>query len=188
MLHLSIKHWTPGIGDPTFMGWFTVFSYYCAALIIFITAFAPNLNTRTNDKNFRIFIFVSMVFLGICKQFDLPSAVTEIGKMLFTAEGLIEKRRIAQAFMMAGFLIVLFTTASILMYRFKRFLTKQYRFTLVIFLYLFAFVILRAISLHQYETILDLRILGLRLNWIGELAGIYGVCFSMLRFREGNNL
>ena len=28
-----LGNWAPGIGDPSFMGWFTVFSYYCTALL-----------------------------------------------------------------------------------------------------------------------------------------------------------
>jgi hypothetical protein len=180
MKHFSIGTWSPGIGDPSFMGWFTVFSYYITAGIILLSAFRSNSNNGGDNITFKLFIFASMAFLGLCKQYDLPSAITEIGKLLFNSEGWIEKRRIAQVFMIAGFCVVLFSIATILLNRLKQLLNKRCIITLVFFLYLFAFVAIRAISLHQYETLLDYKILGLRLNYIGELAGIYGVCFSML--------
>ncbi|MEN6375209.1 MAG: hypothetical protein ABFD75_10590 [Smithella sp.] len=44
---------------------------------------------------------------------------------------------------------------------------------------LILFVGLRAISLHQFGTVLNYEIWGARINWIAELFGIYWICLAI---------
>lgn len=71
-LEYLMGEWRPGIGDPTFMGWFTVFSYFmCAAVALSVCTL-----NRAQDRRFARFwlvIGVVMVLLGINKQLDLQS-------------------------------------------------------------------------------------------------------------------
>jgi hypothetical protein len=45
--------------------------------------------------------------------------------------------------------------------------------------YLILFVVFRGISLHPFGMILNCKILGARVNWIAELAGIYWIGLSI---------
>ncbi len=175
-IEFRIGNWTPVIGDPSFWGWFTVFSYYGAAAVCFLLA----LLQRKPDRRFWLSIFFIMVLLGLCKQFNLLSALTEAGRLTARSQGWIKKRRIVQTvFMTAG---PLFGTAVAVVYIRKKSNTFFIRRlpTLIWIFYLSEFIIIRAISLHSWEKILSFKILGFKMNWIGELLGIYGVCVSAL--------
>jgi hypothetical protein len=77
---------------------------------------------------------------------------------------------------MGFFVIGVFAGMTIFFRRIPHYFLSKFKLTLFFSIYMFVFIALRAISLHQYERLLDYTILGLRLNTIGELAGIYGIC------------
>jgi hypothetical protein len=183
ILVFNIGHWEPKIGDPSFMGWFTVFSYYlCAGLsITCVLKSWPRMDGT--DRRFRIFTTVVVLVLGLSKQFNLPAAVTEIGRIVANWMGGYELRRGLQVFMLlvvAVSLILLIRWAA----SHKAFPRVWQRFApeMVCLCYLCGLVILRAISFHYIGRLLFAEVFGVRINWIAELIGIYAL-FVMLLIR-----
>lgn len=181
ILVFNIGYWEPKIGDPSFMGWFTVFSYYlCAGLsLAYILKFWSRMDGT--DRRFRSFTTVVVLLLGISKQFNLPAAVTEIGRIVANWMGGYELRRGSQVFM-----LLLVAVGLILLIRWaashKTFPGVWQRFApeMVCLCYLCGLVILRAISFHPIGRLLSAEVFGVRINWIAELIGIYALFVVLL--------
>jgi NADH:ubiquinone oxidoreductase subunit 6 (subunit J) len=183
--NMMIGNWTPGIGDPSFMGWLTVFSYYGSALMCLAAAIHTDKNKQSKDRAFWLTVFFIMAFLGVCKHFNLPSALTEVGRILARSEGWMEQRRVVQVFIMAGAGIGGIFIVVVLLRKIPDAIRKRHWMTLSCLICLVAFVTFRTISLHAWGTVLGYRIFGLRVNWIGELTGIFGVCVSVAAYWYG---
>jgi len=166
-----VGQWRPTIGDPTIMGWFTVASYFLCALMALSLAYRDRSDDR-KSFSFWLVIGMIMILLGINKQLDLQSLLTEIGRQIARAQGWMDQRRVVQLVF-----IVIFTSASMTAFVW---LTAKFRDVLKRFLlafsglfFLLSFIIIRAASFHHVEEMLDFRLVGVRMNWIFELTGIY---------------
>jgi hypothetical protein len=180
---ITIGNWSAQIGDPSCMGWLTVYSYYAVALVWLIAAIRMPARTWQGPRWAALVMFLSMAFLGICKNFNLPLACTEVMRIVALAQGWTGKRRVVQAVVMMLFAVALIGTVVVGYIRYRHYI-KGYEIAMGCVVYLCAFVILRAISLHQYEKILDIRLFGLQVNWIGELLGIYGAGLAVVGERN----
>jgi hypothetical protein len=163
--------WSPQIGDPSFMGWFTVASYFACALFSAIIV----LINRKADRQFFFFwgmISLLMILLGVNKQLGLQSLVTEIGRQIARAQGWMDHRRIVQLWF-----IVVFGSAAIAIFawfviKMKDFF-KRFSLAFVGLFFLLSFIIVRACSFHHFDEVLGFRFFELKVNWLLELPGIY---------------
>jgi hypothetical protein len=128
---------------------------------------------------------ILLLLLGINKQLDLQTALTEVGRILAHREGWYERRRVVQLALIVCVLlagacglraIVLLTRGSL----------RSMRAVLAGTLALVCFVVIRAASFHHVDILLGLRLGGLKANWILELGGIAFVGFGA--YREGARL
>ena len=73
--------WEPGIGDPTIGGWITVVLYFLAGASCWKTTGIVLRQSRGQYSDGYVWRAISVVFffLGINKQLDLQSAMTELG-------------------------------------------------------------------------------------------------------------
>jgi hypothetical protein len=171
----TIGSWSPGIGDPSSMGWLTVYSYYLTAGVCLLKIVRGK--RQRSEEIFWGSICFGMVLLGIIKQYNLLSALTEIGRIVAKSGGWLEERGIIQSWAMVvvtGFFILAARRISDLPAK----TIKQNMITVLGVAYLILFVIFRGISLHQFGTVLNLQIFGARVNWLAELLGIYWILFS----------
>ena len=173
--NFAVGNWSPAIGDPSFMGWFTVYSYYFTAVVFFLKLFIQRVKQQRQERIFWLFMCISMIVLGVIKQFNLLQAVDEILRIIARSTGWIEERRIIQAVVM---IIVGVVSLLTIIHFMRKSAAGHHKITTIGFYYLLLFVMFRGISLHQYESLLRYKILGARVNWIGELLGIYWVCVS----------
>lgn len=166
-------NWTPGIGDPTFVGWLTVALYFAASTNCWITAHKIVSATsfhRHDDRSWR-FIAILFLALGVNKQLDLQTALTEVGRIIAHAQGWYDQRRSVQVAFIA---VVAFTclamaiTVLILMRRAPAPTWLALTGTGLVL----AFVLIRAASFHHIDRFIGERILGLRWNWVIEISGI----------------
>ena len=182
MLDILIRNWNPRIGDPSVMGWVTVVAYFLAALLLWVQwRQAPGLyqeRLRTH-RLLLLFFAVSMFALGINKQLDLQTWLTNVGRDISKAQGWWENRRVAQAIVLAGIIasgcglvLVILRAGGVL---------KAHRLALFGFLVLVLFVIIRASSFFQMDRLINFRILGFRMNWLFELTGIGIIGASAIR-------
>ena len=164
--------WHFGIGDPTPFGWFTVVAYFGAAFCCWIamrfSASAPN---RDHTALFWLLLAAALVGLGVNKQLDLQTALTEFGRMLARSEGWYERRQRLQIY----FIVAVGVSGVIALSAFAWLsipLSLGRSLALAGTVLLVAFVLVRAASFHHLDAILGQSALGLRWNWILELTGI----------------
>jgi len=180
---MNIGAWKPGIGDPSFMGWFTVFSYYLVASLCLLKMISRALLPGKKAWLFWAFMCLTMIVLGIIKQYNLLSAVTEMWRLIARHGGWMEQRWIFQVGAMILFFVISVIFSTFLYRRSLQFFSVQEKIAAFGLVYLVLFVGLRAISLHQFGTVLGWEIWGVRINWIAELFGIYWICFAIFRPR-----
>ena len=175
------NQWTPGIGDPSWMGWVTVLAYFVAALLCLGCASlrndrAPKPLQQQHRWGWLSFALI-LVLLGINKQLDLQSLLTVIGRNLVRLEGWGDYKRVIQAL----FLLTL-VASSIFVYgwaiaRFRWFY-RHYRLAFLGMAFLILFILARAASFHHFDWFIGVEILGMRINWILELGGIFCITLS----------
>ncbi len=180
---MNIGAWKPGIGDPSFMGWFTVFSYYLIASLCLLKMISRALLPGKKAWLFWAFMCLTMIVLGIIKQYNMLSAVTEMWRLIARHGGWMEQRWIFQVGAMILFFVISVIFSTFLYRRSLQFFSVQEKIAAFGLVYLVLFVGLRAISLHQFGTVLGWEIWGVRINWIAELFGIYWICFAIFRPR-----
>ncbi|MFP5270046.1 hypothetical protein [Coleofasciculus sp.] len=176
-------HWQPGIGDPTFMGWFTVVVYFITALLCLICALPHRLVfLQRVNRNLLLWGFFALilVLLGINKQLDLQSWLTTVGKELALSQGWYQQRRMVQVQFIGGIVIAALILLSVIgraVYAERR----TYRLALLGLMFLSCFIVIRASSFHHIDTLLGWQLVGLRMNWILELGGIACIAIAAIR-------
>ena len=183
--------WHPGIGDPTFVGWFTVFAYAYAAYWAYrvrarcLEAMRPYRGAATPESialrqlsRFWLFTFALLVALGINKQLDLQTWLTEIGRDLAHEQGWYEQRRAVQRLFIALLALGGLATAGILAHHFRRVLRLVWVALSGIVL-LFSFVVIRAASFHHVDQFLGAG--PFKMNWVLELGSIGIIAFAARR-------
>lgn len=173
--------WAPGIGDPTFIGWFTAVAYFITGFLCI--ACARQIGTGISVENvtlqYRLWWFIAIVLLllGINKQLDLQTLITEIGKVVAKRQGWYEQRRIVQALFIAGIVCGGFFSLLLIGRAFQN-VWKENRLALGGLVALMSFICIRAISFHGIDRMLGLKLSGFELNGVLELGGITCIWFS----------
>ena len=163
MIHFN---WKPGIGDPTIGGWATVALYFLAMISCWMTA-------RSGIKERRIWSAISILFLGlgINKQLDLQSALTEVGRVIAFAHGWYGQRQFVQlAFIICAAIVCVSVVITLLIW--TRHAPLSTWFALLGTILVSGYVLIRAASFHHIDRFIGTTFLGLRWNWILEMGGI----------------
>lgn len=174
-------NWAPGIGDPTIVGWLTVLAYFIAVFLC--VACAKRKRYEISDKNLAAqrrlwwFIALALFLLGINKQLDLQTFLTEAGRMIARREGWYEQRRWIQELFVASVFCGSFFLLVILFFAFRD-IWKENRLTIAGLVFLVGFVVIRATSFHHVDLILGWHFGNFKLNWILELDGIACILIS----------
>ena len=138
-------NWKPGIGDPTIGGWITVVLYFLAMISCWMTA-------RSGIKERRIWIAISILFLGlgINKQLDLQSALTDIGRVIAFEQGWYGQRQFVQLDFII-FVAIVFVSAVITLIIWTRRAPLSTWFALLGTILVVGFVLIRAASFHHID-------------------------------------
>lgn len=182
-----IGRWSPGIGDPTLVGWFTVVAYFLAAYLCFRTGKVIRVRPEPRLIRRERFIWLGLsailVALGINKQLDLQTAMTEFFRMLAHEQGWYEYRReyqkaFIQMFALSG---VVAATALVAM---TWHLPRAMKIAGLGLCFVGCYVLIRAMSFHDVDHLIGRRLLLLKVNWIIELGGIGVICYGAYRRLE----
>jgi len=169
----ALTSWSPGIGDPTVMGWVTVVAYLLCALMagrVLATVSFPAQTARREQLFWGVLMFL-MTALAINKQLDLQSFLTAIGRCDAKAQGWYGERRLIQrefVFLLLGLILL---SGAVLFYVMRRTLSRT-GLPLLGLVFVAGFVLVRAVSFHHVDDLINTRALGLRLNWVLELGGL----------------
>lgn len=169
--------WQLGIGDPSPLGWFTAFAYAATALMCLIR-FLRNRSQRdcegiasASERRFWFGLFVGLLLLGINKQLDLQTALTQVGRDLALQQGWYDQRRAVQFW----FVVVIGLSGVIslgVLVGMLRGAVRRHFLAVIGLVFLFCFVVVRAASFHHIDEYLHLQTLGLPMNAVLELGGI----------------
>lgn len=196
--------WSPTIGDPSIMGWVTVVAYFAtawlcirafkaekrgparpllasvAALLRVMRKHWPSPPAPARRAALWLVLAAIMIALGINKQLDLQTLVTELGRQAAYVGGWYEERRVVQGIFVAaialggalGLLVLWWLTRGQL---------RDFRLTLGGLALLVCFVVIRAASFHAVDQLIDVRALGIRMNCVLELGGIAVMATGVIR-------
>ncbi len=170
MTALSQLHWRPQIGDPGFLGWFTVAAYALSALL----AWWAGRQREADNRGRLLWYWVAglMGLLCLNKQLDLQSLFTDLGRVLAREQGWYAKRRGVQE----AFVLILLIGAGWLLFlvswRFRAF-WRRHALLLAGVFFTMTFIIVRATSFHHVDQFLGTPIVGVRVNVLLELTGIF---------------
>ena len=167
--------WEPGIGDPGFMGWFTVFAYFATAVLCGLACRAVREGIpepeRGRQPEVWKWVTVFLVALGINKQLDLQSLFTALARALLRKTDLMPVHRTLQF----DFIVALIACAALFLvvsaWRVRR-RRREYWLLLLGITFTTTFIVVRASSFHHVDVLLGSRVLGAKLNWVFELTGI----------------
>lgn len=169
-----IGAWSPGIGDPTLGGWITVALYAWTAWMCHRVLRRNHQQRLTASPNERIIwrlLFVGTIALGINKQLDLQSAMTEAARMLAVEQGWYDNRRQFQEAFIAAVPVVGLTMLMAMTYLVWQ-APAPTLWTCAGATGLLMFVAIRASSFHHVDEMLGWRLAGMRLNWLLEMGSL----------------
>ena len=166
--------WQPSIGDPTFYGWFTVLGYLGAAWASWWVHRAEA--TASADAKRRPLFWgllaVTMLLLGVNKQFDLQTLVTVVGRKMARDQGWYVRRHEYQELFVISVAVAGFIGLTGCGWLIRHDLRRRWIALLGVSL-LFVFIVLRASSFHHVDQLLFHRAVGSRqINRLLELGGI----------------
>jgi hypothetical protein len=178
-----IGSWSPGIGDPDFMGWFTVFAYLLAALASWrARKLVKTVDVVDGDKERRFWTGMGLLLFFLCvnKQLDLQTAFTEALRLAAHRQGWYQSRRIFQvAFIVA--MAVAVPLVALLLFRFARGFARSIKLAGAGIVILAVFILVRASSFHHVDLVLGDSLSSFKVNWILELGGIAVVLWGARR-------
>jgi hypothetical protein len=193
-------------GDPTIAGW-AIVVFYLAAITACVWALRvawlgakmaadyPGEDRRARDRSaayrasflFWALLILLFVFLGLNKQIDLQTWLTDVGRRVAEAQGWYEQRARVQTIFVGAVLVLGLWMLAFLLDR-TRELLPRHALAFGGLVMLACFVILRASSFHDVDRVLGWGVLGMRLSWTLELLGIIcvGLCAVMTKPRPAS--
>ncbi len=175
-----LGNWSPSFHDNFFLGWVITGSYFACAIMAAV--FATFLNQMEEKKPFHFWLLISiiMIGLGINKQLDVQTLLTEVGRQLSYTQEWYEMRRIVQLLFMtalfaAGVAAFAWFTISF------RDLLRRYVFAFCGLFFLLSYMVIRAAAFHHVGELIQYDLQGIRMKWVLELAGIYMIIGAGLK-------
>ncbi len=173
------NRWQPGIGDPTLLGWGTVFAYAAACALCVLASRSAKVKAAGREEYLWASLAALMLALGINKQLDLQSWITQVGRDLAVAWGMYAQHRVYQVI----FILVATLGCLAAIGLFWR-LAIESRWPLAPLAgatFLAVYILIRAASFHHIDQILNLDVPGVRLSSVIEVAGIAIIGVSAMR-------
>lgn len=171
--------WTPGIGDPTPVGWLTVIAYVGTAIAALFAAKRADPQSHPGERRFWHFAALLLFLLAVNKQLDLQTLLTAVGRAEARTQGWYGYRRMIQKEFIyaiaASGMIAAGATAWLI-----RHTQAMVRLALFGFVFLGGFILIRAASFHHVDALLKDSVLAMHWNWILELSGIGIVAVAAL--------
>lgn len=175
--------WAPGIGDPTVGGWLAVVAYFAAAGLCLRAwrrdAGASDSGSLPDARTAAVWLGLAMLCaaLGVNKQLDLQSFVTQIGEDIARAQGWYEHRRTVQAWFVVAMAVLGLAGGAGGLYLLRDRLAQLWPAIVGAGL-LATFVVIRAASFHHVDVMLSGPA---KLNWIFEIGSLCVIGWASLR-------
>ncbi|MBC7757172.1 MAG: hypothetical protein H7Z20_11165 [Bdellovibrio sp.] len=173
------------VGDPTIMAWIVVAAYFAASIGCFLKAKASN--WFGGSYSFWLYLAATLFFLGINKQLDLQSWLTETLRDSAKNHGWYAYKRQLQVIFIGalgfGLLLVMLSVSVLLANSWRR-----YKLTWLGMALLCLFILLRAASFEHVTVLINADFLGLNINVALELGGLLLIIFDTFFNKNPPNL
>lgn len=168
----ALMRWSPGIGDPTAMGWVTVAVYLAAAAVALVVASRAPFPAASHRREslFWALLAAVLVALAVNKQLDLQSYLTALGRCAAQHQGWYDRRRFVQETVILGLLLVMVLLA-VGLWRLMRGTLARNGVALAGLVLVLGFVAIRAVGFHHVDALIKMDVRNMRLNWLFELTG-----------------
>lgn len=177
-----VGEWSPGIGDPTFMGWFTVFVYLVATFLAFRRMTKEYHQDIPNWQAWK-YLGLLLLLLAINKQLDLQTWFAQTLRQHALEHGWYDDRYLYQTlFILAIVVLVPLIFASYLENIRAR--LRDFSISIIGVTLLIVFVLMRASAFHNMDMLINWEFYGIKLNWVLELGAISIVIFGILHQRK----
>ena len=166
------------IHDRSVTAWVIVALYFAGAA----AAFWASRSGRKRDRKFWTGAAVLLGLLGLNKELDLQTLLTDTARRLAHFEGWYEHRRFVQGV----FLLLLAVGLVISIVALTRWLRRSalpVKAAALGIALLFAFIVMRAGSFHHVDQWVTVSLAGLRRGWWLEIAGILVIALSAIAYR-----
>lgn len=164
-----------GIGSLPIVGWLTVILYFWAAIRCWIIVSELRRATanieKAKDSRYWCSIGGAFFALGVSKQVDLQTMLTNTGRAIARFQGWYGQRQSAQIAFVAV-IAIMSLIAAIVLVRWARNTPVSTWLALAASIMLIGYWVIRAVSLHSLDRLVDARILGVRLDSILVIVGI----------------
>jgi hypothetical protein len=179
--------WAPGIGDPSAIGWVTVAAYFVTALLCYRAArhakgFDPYAAVDTKLALVWFGLVWLLGVLGVNKQLDLQSLLTQIGEDMAHAQGWYKNRRMVQAAFIAAISVGSVAVGGLALFWLRDRLAQLWPAIVGVTLML-SFVVIRAASFHHVDWLLYRSTGPSQLNGVLELGALAIIAWAALRPR-----
>jgi hypothetical protein len=174
-------HWF--VHDQGPVAWFVVAGYLIAAFLCFRAASA----TAGRERGFWVGTAIVMVLLGINKQLDLQSDLTDFARTAARSEGWYSWRRDVQGLFLL-LMAIGATAIAMLLSRWLRDSSSSAKLAAIGLVILLAFIFVRAASFHHIDYWVTVPVAGMRSGWWLELLGVAVISWAAAtcrRRREG---
>lgn len=172
--------WRPSVGDPAWITTLIVLMYWSTALLCLAYAWhlwrgAPQPRAANQRGNPHLLVgsqAALILCLGLGKQVHLGSRVTSVGRAWAAAQGWYSFRQPVQEDLITGILVsgaLLLVAAS----WYWRHTLRHHWHLLLGVMGLLTYNAIRMVSLHDVDSLLYSRVLGVRWDWIFELSALF---------------
>jgi len=155
------------VHDQGPLAWFIVAGYLASAWLAYRAA-AP---ATGRERGFWLATAIVMILLGINKQLDLQSDLTDFARAAAHSEGWYSWRRDVQGVFLLAMALGTIAVAM-LIWCWLRGVTVSAKVAAMGLVILLAFIFLRAASFHHIDNWVTIPVAGMRSGWWLELLGI----------------
>jgi hypothetical protein len=172
--------WRLGVGDPTLAGWVTVAGYAITLALSCRVARSPRPAGTPLQTSHILFWWITsalLLLLGLNKQLDLQTLLTDIFRIIARADGWYEDRRDIQRL----FIGIISSASVVFMLGFTFLIRQTVRRdgpALLGISFLVFFVLLRASSFHHLDPFISLNTCGFQYYKLLELIGLAGIALT----------
>lgn len=167
-----------GVGHLSIVGWLTVILYFWAAIRCWIIVrelrWAAEKIEKIKELRCWRCIRAALFALGVSKQLNLQAALTETGRAIARFQGWYGQRQSAQFAVVAAIAIVSLIIAIVVV-MWARNAPVSTWLALAASTMLIGYWVIRAVSFHAFDDLVDARIGGIRLDSFLEIGGIAAV-------------
>lgn len=171
----------PGIGDPTVLGWVTVGGYLIASVFCWRVVAAEKKSRRRGGDGGTVVLWcaiaVLLLALGINKQLDLQTWLTQVARRIAKAQGWYEYKDQLEGWFVAALALGGVVLLGALIWIGRR-AGRSTWLALAGATFLMTFVVLRACSFHHVNRWLSMRLGAANVYVVLELCGILCVALA----------